>query len=115
MFFFLSKTLAYLLKPLVIICLCFILSLILRKPKWKKIFFVAGICLLLFLSNEFIANEAMLAWEIKATPFSALRKNYEYGVLLSGATKSQVGPKDRVYIGSAADRVNHTLQLYKMG
>ena len=40
---------------------------------------------------------------------------YEYGVLLSGAAKSEVGPKDRVYIGGAADRINHTLQLYKMG
>jgi uncharacterized SAM-binding protein YcdF (DUF218 family) len=115
MFFFLSKTLAYLLKPLVIICVCFLLSWILRKPKWKKGFFITGICLLLFLSNEFVANEAMLAWEVKVTPFSSINKKYEYGVLLSGVTRGPVEPNDRIYVGSAADRVNHTLYLYKMG
>lgn len=115
MFFILSKTLSYLLKPIVIICGCFVLSLVLRKPKWKKGFFIAGTILLLFLSNEFIANEAMRAWEIPVTPFAQIKRTYEYGILLSGATKSEVGPKDRVYIGSAADRINHTLQLYKLG
>jgi uncharacterized SAM-binding protein YcdF (DUF218 family) len=115
MFFFLSKTLAYLLKPLVIISVSFVLSWILRTPKWKKFFFITGISLLLLLSNEFIANEAMRAWEIKATPFTEIKKTYEYGVLLSGVTKGEAGPKDRVYVGSAADRVNHTLYLYKMG
>jgi uncharacterized SAM-binding protein YcdF (DUF218 family) len=115
MFFFLSKTLSYLLKPLVIICLCFVLSWILKKPKWKKGFFITGLALLLLLSNEFLANEAMRAWEIKVTPFSEIKKKYEYGILLSGATRAQTGPKDRVYIGSAADRINHTLQLYKLG
>jgi uncharacterized SAM-binding protein YcdF (DUF218 family) len=115
MFFFLSKTLSYLLKPLVIICGCFILSWVMRTPKRKKFFFVSGISLLLLLSNEFIANEAMRAWEIRATPFTEIRKTYQYGVLLSGVTKGEVGPKDRVYVGSAADRINHTLYLYKMG
>ncbi|HWA34847.1 MAG TPA: YdcF family protein [Cyclobacteriaceae bacterium] len=115
MFFFLSKTLAYFLKPLVVICVCLILSLIVRTPKWKKILFITGLSLLLLLSNEFIANEAMRAWEIEATPFSEIHKTYEYGVLLSGVTKGEAGPKDRVYVGSAADRINHTLYLYKLG
>ncbi len=115
MFFFLSKTLAYFLKPLVIISLCLILSLILKNAKWKKRLFITGLCLLIFLSNEFIANEAMHLWEIKVTPFSALTKKYDYGILLSGVTRGDAGVKDRVYVGSAADRVNHTVYLYKMG
>ena len=115
MFFFLSKILGYLLKPLVIIIGCLLLSWILRNPKWKKRLFIGGIAMLLFFSNEFIANEFMLGWEIKVTPFKDLGKTYEYGILLCGAAKSEVGPSDRVYIGSAADRINHTLQLYKLG
>jgi uncharacterized SAM-binding protein YcdF (DUF218 family) len=115
MFFVLSKTLGYFTKPFLIICVCFVLSWLLKNRKWKKGFFVAGIILLLLLSNDFLANEAMLAWEIKVTPFHEIKKKYAYGVLLSGATKSQVGPADRVYVGSAADRINHTVQLYKLG
>lgn len=102
-------------KPLVVICICLVLSWLLKNPRWKKWLFILGTGMLLFFSNEFIMNEAMHAWEVKVTPFNELKKKYEYGVLLSGAAKTEVGPKDRVYIGSAADRINHTLQLYKMG
>jgi len=115
MFFFLSKTLSYLIRPLVIICACLLLSWLVRSERWKKRLFLAGTLLLLFFSNEFIVNEAMHAWEVQVTPFTELQRKYEYGILLCGVVKSEVGPKDRVYVGSAADRINHTLQLYKMG
>jgi len=115
MFFILSKTLGYLIRPIVVICLMLAASLLLKKPVWKKRLLYGGIILLFFFSNEFIANEAMNAWEFKAIPFSQVSSTYTYGILLCGATKENAGPKDRVYIGSAADRINHTLQLYKLG
>jgi uncharacterized SAM-binding protein YcdF (DUF218 family) len=115
MFFFLSKTLSYFIKPLTAICLSFAGSLAVRNPKWKKKFFIAGLILILFFSNEFIANELMRAWEVRVTPFAEITRKYEYGILLCGVAKSEVGPRDRVYIGGAADRVTHTLQLYKLG
>ncbi|NOT73798.1 MAG: YdcF family protein [Cyclobacteriaceae bacterium] len=115
MFFVLSKTLSYLLKPLVIICGLLICSWLIKNSRWNKRLLITSIILLLFFSNDFIANEAMRSWEVSVTPFSQIEKKYEYGVLLCGVAKSEVGPDDRVYIGSAADRVNHTLQLYKMG
>ena len=115
MFFFLSKTLSYLLKPLVIICLCLLLSIMLKNKSWRKWLFRAALILLFLFSNDFIVNEIMHSWEVKVTPFSAINKKYEYGILLCGVAKSEVGPKDRVYLSSGADRINHTLQLYKMG
>lgn len=115
MFFFLSKTLGYLVRPLVIVVLLFVAGMITRKSKRKKWFFGIAIFLLIFFSNEFIANEVMNAWEIKATRFADLKRTYEFGILLCGAAKTEVGPPDRVYIGSAADRINHTLQLYRLG
>jgi uncharacterized SAM-binding protein YcdF (DUF218 family) len=115
MFFFLSKTLSYLLKPLVIIVGLFVASWLLKNAIWKKRLFLIAISLLLFLSNDFIANEVMKAWEIEVTPFAEIKNKYEYGILLCGVAKVDVGPDDRVYIGSAADRVTHTLQLYKTG
>lgn len=115
MFFFLSKTLGYLVRPLVIVGGLLLAAWISKKKARKRFFLISGVSLLFFFSNEFIANEVMNAWEIKATPFAMMDRTYTYGILLSGAAKKEVGPDDRVYIGSAADRVNHTLQLYKNG
>lgn len=115
MFFFLSKTLGYLIRPLVVVVLFLVAGLLARKPRRKKWLLATGLVLLFFFSNEFIANEVMNAWEIKAVPFARLGRTYRYGILLCGAAKSEVGPPDRVYIGSAADRINHTLQLYRLG
>lgn len=115
MFFILSKTLSYLVRPLVLIVMVIAIGWVTKNPTWKRRLYVLSILLLLFFSNEFIANEAVNAWEIKATPFSEIQRDYAYGILLSGAAKKEVGPEDRVYIGSGADRINHTMQLYKMG
>jgi uncharacterized SAM-binding protein YcdF (DUF218 family) len=115
MFFFLSKTLGYVMRPLVIICASLVASWLIRNPRWKKRFFLLGTIMLLFFSNEFVMNEVMRWWEVKVTPLKEIRHTYEYGVLLCGVAKSEVEPKDRVYVGSGADRINHTLLLYKSG
>lgn len=115
MYFFLSKTLGYLVKPMVIVCLLFLVSWFIRNKRWKKFLQLASFVLLFFFSNEFIANEVMNIWEIKATPFASIQRTYTYGILLCGTTREGTGPRDRVYIGSGADRINHTVQLYKTG
>ncbi len=115
MFFVLSKTLNYLTMPLVIICIALALSLIIKSTKWKRGFRLTGIGLLFFFSNEFIANEAAKQWEVPVTPFADMNQKYEWAILLTGVTRTQVGPEDRVYFSRGADRVTHTLQLYKMG
>lgn len=115
MFFFLSKTLNYIMMPLVMVSLLLLMSAIIRKAKWKKRFFIAGLSLLLIFSNEFIANELMTFWEIPATRFSEVKKTYTWGILLSGVTKGGMQPDDRVYFHRGADRVTHTVQLYKLG
>lgn len=101
--------------PLVIVGLCFILSWILKNSTWKKRLRIAGFVLFFFFTNDFLVNEIMRVWELPATPFVEVKKQYEYGILLCGVGKSEVGPKDRIYIKSGADRVNHTFQLYKLG
>jgi len=115
MFFTLSKTLSYLTQPLVIICLLLMASIFVKKSSPRKLLFRIGLGLLLFFSNDFIANEMMSLWEIKPTPYAAINRRYEYGVLLTGVTKSEQEPKDRVYFNRGADRVTHSVQLYKLG
>ncbi len=115
MFFFFSKTLHFLTTPLVIICVLFLLAVFIRSQRWKYRLLLAGLTLLLFCSNDFIANELMLAWEIPPTPLAKIKKHYTWGIILSGVVKADMEPKDRVYFQRGADRVTHALQLYKAG
>jgi uncharacterized SAM-binding protein YcdF (DUF218 family) len=115
MFFFLSKTLNYLTMPLVIICFLFLLSWLFKNGKWKGRFYKTAFVLLLLLSNDFLCNEVVMLWELPATPLSEVKKEYAIGILLTGVTKGNMIPDDRVYFQRGADRVTHTLQLYKTG
>ena len=115
MFFFLSKTLNYLTQPWVIIIALLLASWTVRNTEWKKWLFRSGIILILFFSNDFIANEMMMLWELKATPFKDIHKTYDYGIIVTGVTRSDFEPDDRVYFSRGADRVTHAVQLYKLG
>lgn len=114
MFFFLSKTLSFLVLPLTMVFICFLLSAVIRKQPLKKRFFWAGFVLLLFFSNDFISNSIMRAWEVDPKPFSEL-PSHKLGIVLTGTTHSFLQPDDRVYFKRGADRVTHTIQLYKLG
>ncbi|GHM98679.1 hypothetical protein WSM22_01690 [Cytophagales bacterium WSM2-2] len=115
MFFFLSKTLSYLARPLTVICVLFLVSAFTKRQRLKKRAFILGIIFLFFFSNEFIANEAIRLWEVPVTLMKDVNKTYTWGIILTGVTKHETGPPDRVYFQGGADRVTHTLQLYKMG
>jgi uncharacterized SAM-binding protein YcdF (DUF218 family) len=114
MFFVLSKTLNYLTMPFSLVVICLIASLVVTRHIWKRRLFLSGLFLLLFFSNEFLANECMRAWEIQPTPFANLKK-HRIAIVLTGATLDKIEPNDRVYFQRGADRVYHTVQLYKMG
>lgn len=114
MFFILSKTLNYLVMPLTIISVLFLLAAFLPSARWKRRTFVAGLVVLLFFSNDFLANEVMRAWEIPTVAYAAM-KPHDLGIVLTGATNSGLTPNDRVYFNRGADRVTHTVQLYKLG
>ncbi len=114
MFFVLSKTLSFLVLPLTMVFIPFVLSVVIKKQPWNKRFFWTGFILLVFFSNDFISNEAMKAWEVDPKPFSEMRP-YTLGIVLTGATQSFLQPNDRVYFHRGADRVTHTIQLYKLG
>jgi uncharacterized SAM-binding protein YcdF (DUF218 family) len=115
MFFYLSKTLGYLSQPLVIICGLLLAAAFIKKQRYRTLAFRLGLGLLLLFSNDFIASEVMRWWEPDITPFADITKRYRYGIVLTGVTRTQVGPTDRVYFQRGADRITHTLQLYRLG
>lgn len=115
MFFILSKTLNYLTMPIVIICLLFGISFLLRSTRWKKRAMVLAFILLLFITNDFIANEFARMWEIRGTEFAEIKKPYDWAIVLTGVTKSDSYPEDRVHFSRGADRAIHAVYLYKKG
>lgn len=100
---------------MVVITVFFFLSVLLKNPKWRKRSFWIAFGMFLFFSNDFIANEVMLAWELEATPIAEVKKQYELGVVLTGVASGYREPNDRVYFQKGADRVTHAVQLYKEG
>jgi uncharacterized SAM-binding protein YcdF (DUF218 family) len=114
MFFILSKILIHLIMPFTVICILLIVSVVLKNIKWKKRLFWTAFSLLIFFSNEFIANEVMAAWEVDVKPFDEMR-HYKMAIVLTGSTIPGLLPNDRVYFHRGADRVIHTVQLYKKG
>src|SRR5688572_23217845 len=115
MFFFFSKTAAYLTQPLVIVSILFLAALLVRTPRRKKVMGWLAFAMLMVFSNQFIALTFMRTWETPPIPFSEVKGPYDYAVLLTGVTKGKAGPPDRVYFGGSADRATHTLQLYRLG
>ncbi|MCS6974402.1 MAG: YdcF family protein [Cyclobacteriaceae bacterium] len=115
MFFFLSKVLSYLIMPLSVTGILLLIGFFLKNRKWARRFRIVGLSMFLFFSNEFIANEVMTWWEIPPTPFKSLNRTYDYGVLLTGVTSTDKQPADRVYFNHGADRVVHTVDLFKKG
>ncbi len=114
MFFILSKTLSFLVMPFTMVCLLVLASLLIKNKRWKKLCFWTGLVLMFFFSNDFIANEMMRAWEVKTTAYSDMQPR-ALGIVLTGVTMSDLRPDDRVYFHRGADRVTHTVQLYKLG
>jgi uncharacterized SAM-binding protein YcdF (DUF218 family) len=114
MFFILSKVLFLFLMPFTVISILFVVSVFIRNTKWKKRTFWTAFGMLLFFSNEFIANEVMRAWEVETKPYAQMRQ-FKLGIVLTGATIYGLKPDDRVYFHRGADRVIHTVQLYKLG
>ncbi|MBW7468049.1 YdcF family protein [Pontibacter aydingkolensis] len=114
MFFILSKTLHFLLMPIIWVVVLLLLAVFLKSPKWKRNSLLSALGLLLLFSNPLISNEAWRAWEIEAKPISEV-DNYDVAVILTGVTSYREDVPDRIHTSKGSDRFLHPLQLYRMG
>jgi uncharacterized SAM-binding protein YcdF (DUF218 family) len=114
MFFILSKILYYLVMPATCIGGLLIFGILTKNEKRKKIALYSCLTLFLFFGNEWISNQVLLLWEPEPVLLNNI-KNYELAIVLTGVTNHDKVPHDRVYFNKGADRVLHTVQLYKMG
>lgn len=114
MFFILSKLLDFLLSPLLWVFLLLLYALLSKTPSGRKRGLFAGLLLLFFFSNSIIANKVFHIWEGDPVSLSTL-KNYNTAIVLTGVANYRKGHEDRVFFSKGADRVIHTIQLYKLG
>lgn len=114
MFFYLSKTLYYVAMPLFWVFVFLLISLFSKKPGKKKITLIIAISLLWIFTNNFLANRLIDWWEANPVPVSEIN-NYNVAIVLTGVTIQNPKATDRVNYSKGADRVLHTIQLYKMG
>jgi uncharacterized SAM-binding protein YcdF (DUF218 family) len=114
MFFLLSKILDYLLLPSLWLLLLLAAALLTRRPARRRGLLIATLGLLFIGNNDFLVNEALLAWELPPVPLRAVGR-HEVGVLLTGITEVNKSPHDRVYLNRGADRLTHALWLYRTG
>lgn len=114
MFFILSKTLHFLLMPLLWVLLLLFLTVFLKSMKWRRVSLPAALAVLLLFSNPFLANEAWRAWEVNAAPVSEVG-HHDVAVILTGVTSYREDISDRIHTAKGADRFLHPLQLYRLG
>lgn len=114
MFFYLSQFLSFLAMPLTLVMILILCGVIYFRRKWGKRSLWIGIFLLWFFSNQFIANQAMQAWEPDFKSFEEV-ENHEIGIVLTGVTNLSKTAYDRTFFNKGADRITHALQLYQEG
>lgn len=115
MFNLLSKTIGLLAQPLMVVAILAIASLFVKSIIWKKRLRISAIALLLFFTNPFFANEAMLLWEHEAVEKAKLNGPYHTGIVFTGMTNFNKAPWDRVHFEKGSDRLFQAIVLYKAG
>jgi uncharacterized SAM-binding protein YcdF (DUF218 family) len=114
MFFYLSQFLSFLAMPLTICMILIFGGAFYFRRKWGKRSLWIGMVLLWFFSNQFIANQAMQAWEPDFKSFDEIPTT-EIGIVLTGVTNLSKTAYDRTFFNKGADRITHALQLYREG
>lgn len=115
MFFILSKLAGFLIEPLVWLVGLGVAAVWYRnKPRGRRLL-IWAVGLMVFFSNDFISNQVMQAWNQKPVRLDSLHGPYDYVIVLGGFTIQDQQPTDRVYLNQAADRLMHSLLLYRKG
>ncbi len=112
MFFYLSKILLFVLKPLIWILILSAWALLSKNERLKKRLSVIVFGLLLLLSNPFLANQTACILE-KQTD-NKTDSHYQIGLVLGGFAKWDTSLKRTVFF-EANDRLMQALSCYHSG
>lgn len=115
MFYFLSKTIDFLLMPFSISWILLLYAVVTKKPKRKRNALLGSFVILFVISNTVIINKAFNWWEYKPLNIREV-KNHDVGILLTGGLIDIASVNyDHPGLGLHADRFLQTYLLYKAG
>jgi uncharacterized SAM-binding protein YcdF (DUF218 family) len=113
MFFLFSKLLSFLVMPLIWLFVLIVYALLSKDPVRKRKSLIAAVIAFYILSNSFIANEVMHAWEVPAVAEDQL-ETYDAGIVLSGMMSYDTKLKKYQFM-HGVDRLLQAIELYKKG
>jgi uncharacterized SAM-binding protein YcdF (DUF218 family) len=113
MFFVFSKCLAWLLNPLFWIVGLFLFYYFIKNTKQRERCLRLAFFLLVLMSNSFLFQEVIRAWEVPPLRNSDL-ECFDCGIVLGGVSVYQY-EYQRPQFYRATDRLIHAVDLYKMG
>ncbi len=114
MFFILSKTISFLVMPFTVVIILLFFPHFGRIPFGRNGFFGAAWACFFFSQMTLSRTSSCVHGRLKRRPYEDMSP-HELGIVLTGATVPMLKPDDRVYFHRGADRVTHTVQLYKLG
>ncbi len=112
MFFFLSKTLSFLLHPLTWILLPLALSVVPKLSRWKKGLRIAGIVAAFVFTNPFLANLALRAWE---PPPTQITEPTDVAIVLGGMANARIQVEGQIQFNDNVERILSAIKLYREG
>lgn len=116
MFFYLSKALFFLIKPINWVGFVLLFAIFTKKEKRRKKAVITAFAMLLFFSNHFIFNLVINWWEPPAMDMTKIEIPYDIGILLGGYSSLNKRPDhDRHNFSERGNRFFQTYELYKFG
>jgi uncharacterized SAM-binding protein YcdF (DUF218 family) len=91
-------------------------SIFTKNQKLKKRSLSLALTLMLILGNGFLANEAILRWEVPPTDPTNITQVFDVGIVLTGGMiLNKESSQNQIFTDKSADRFIQALRLYKMG
>ncbi|MFA6346504.1 MAG: hypothetical protein WCX34_10735, partial [Syntrophales bacterium] len=101
MFFYLSKILDFVLLPVLWIGVVLLIAALTKQRRRKQRWLVAGLALLIVLTNPFLVRVALNQWE-RPYRTAAIHQPYDYAIVLGGFSYWD-GRYGRLTFGEASD------------
>lgn len=115
MFFILSKTISVATMPFTWLFVAIVLMVLAKRPALKRLYQLLSLAIIMFFGNQWVADTIMGRYEARAVKPAQLAGGPYTAIILSGVTKPALEPTDRVHLGHGADRIMHTVWLWRMG
>jgi uncharacterized SAM-binding protein YcdF (DUF218 family) len=102
--------------PIPLVVMAILYSIFSKKPQRKKRALWTAFALIMIFGNGFLANEAMIQWEVPATDPVTITEPFDVGIILTGGMilNKESSPTE-IFPDKSADRFIQPLRLYKAG